>query len=181
MIDKEKVINGLEHEISRANIPTCGTDFIDCVEVALLRDAIALLKAQNKDSEIVRKAREGRILKHVGDGIIILNFGWWKGIVERDGFKVVPSVEDLQEVQEPRVMTIEEVTEDRPDVVWFDDRHYKLTYPAFVSNGKVTGWVVSLSQGCLERHNHIDGYGKTWRCWTSRPTDEQREVTEWKD
>lgn len=42
----EKVIKGLEHEISRANIPTCGTDFIDCVEVALLRDAIALLKAQ---------------------------------------------------------------------------------------------------------------------------------------
>lgn len=43
---REKVIKGLEHEISRANIPTCGTDFIDCVEVALLRDALALLKAQ---------------------------------------------------------------------------------------------------------------------------------------
>ena len=23
------------------------------------------------------------------------------------------------------------------------------------------------------------GYGKTWRCWTSRPTDEQREATPW--
>ena len=46
MIDREKVIKGLEHEISRASIPTCGTDFIDCVEVALLRDALALLKAQ---------------------------------------------------------------------------------------------------------------------------------------
>ena len=43
---REKVIKGLEHEIGRANIPTCGTDFIDCVEVALLRDALALLKAQ---------------------------------------------------------------------------------------------------------------------------------------
>lgn len=24
-----------------------------------------------------------------------------------------------------------------------------------------------------------DDYGITWRCWTSRPTDEQREVTAW--
>lgn len=46
MDKREKVIKWLEHEISRANIPTCGTDFIDCVEVALLRDALALLKAQ---------------------------------------------------------------------------------------------------------------------------------------
>lgn len=24
-----------------------------------------------------------------------------------------------------------------------------------------------------------DNYGKIWRCWTSRPTDEQREATPW--
>lgn len=47
-VDRETVIKGLEHEISRANIPTCGTDFIDCVEVALLRDALALLKAEGE-------------------------------------------------------------------------------------------------------------------------------------
>lgn len=23
------------------------------------------------------------------------------------------------------------------------------------------------------------GYGKTWRCWTARPTEEQREVVKW--
>ena len=23
------------------------------------------------------------------------------------------------------------------------------------------------------------GYGKTWRCWQQRPTDEQREATPW--
>lgn len=85
----------------------------------------------------------------------------------------------LLKAQEARLMTLEEVTEDKPDVVWFDDRHYKLTYPAFVSNGEVTGWIVSLSNGCLERHDHIDGYGKEWRCWTSRPTDEQREAVKW--
>lgn len=85
----------------------------------------------------------------------------------------------LLKEQEPRVMTLEEVTEDRPDVVWFDDKHYKLTYPAFVSNGEVTGWVVSLSKGCYERHDHIDGYGKEWRCWTSRPDEKRRAETPW--
>lgn len=24
-----------------------------------------------------------------------------------------------------------------------------------------------------------ENYGRTWRCWTSRPTDEQREATPW--
>ena len=86
----------------------------------------------------------------------------------------------LLKEQEPRVMTLEEVTEDRPDVVWFDDRHYKLTYPVFISNGEVTGWIVSQSRSCIERHDHVEGYGKRWRCWTSRPTDEQREAVKWK-
>ena len=100
---------------------------------------------------------------------------------EWDGHTPAQAIERIGKLkaQEPRVMTLEEVTEDKPDVVWFDDRHYKLTYPAFVSNGEVTGWIVSLSNGCLERHDHIDGYGKEWRCWTSRPTDAQREAIPW--
>ena len=28
-------------------------------------------------------------------------------------------------------------------------------------------------------HLHIDSYGKTWRCWTSRPTNEQRGAVKW--
>ena len=92
---------------------------------------------------------------------------------------VIDGIIALLKAQEPRVMTLEEVTEDRPDVVWFDDRHYKLTYPVFISNGEVTGWIVSQSRGCMERHDHVEGYGKRWRCWTSRPTDEQREAEPW--
>ena len=25
----------------------------------------------------------------------------------------------------------------------------------------------------------VDGYGEDWRCWTSRPTDEQRKAVKW--
>ena len=41
---REKVIKGLEHEIARTNI--ADLEWLDCVEVSLLRDALALLKAQ---------------------------------------------------------------------------------------------------------------------------------------
>ena len=27
----------------------------------------------------------------------------------------------------------------------------------------------------------IDKYNKGWRCWTQRPTDEQKEATPWKN
>ena len=29
------------------------------------------------------------------------------------------------------------------------------------------------------RRLYADNYGKTWRCWTARPTDEQREEVKW--
>ena len=41
MIDREKVIAGLEHEVVRTE-----SEWLDCVEVALLQDALALLKEQ---------------------------------------------------------------------------------------------------------------------------------------
>lgn len=52
---RKKVIEGLKHEINRADVPIYGTDFIDCVEVALLRDALALLEDQEKQSEHTHK------------------------------------------------------------------------------------------------------------------------------
>ena len=85
----------------------------------------------------------------------------------------------LLKAQEPRVMTLEEVTEDCPDVVWFDDRHVVRVFAASPKNENYHGWVKFIWRDGCERHDHIDGYGKEWRCWTSRPTDAQREATPW--
>lgn len=41
---RDKVIKGLEHEIARTKV--ADTEWLDCVEVALLRNALTLLKAQ---------------------------------------------------------------------------------------------------------------------------------------
>lgn len=29
--------------------------------------------------------------------------------------------------------------------------------------------------------HHFENYLKTWRCWTSRPTDEERQAAKWED
>ena len=41
MPDREKVIKGLEREVARTDL-----EWLDCVEVELLQDALTLLKAQ---------------------------------------------------------------------------------------------------------------------------------------
>lgn len=39
--------------------------------------------------------------------------------------------------------------------------------------------IVLIDQIAHLHHFGVDGYGIDWRCWTSRPTDEQMEATPW--
>lgn len=68
MPDREKVINGLEQFIADFK-PFCGNK----ADWQRVYDAIALLKAQDKDAEIIRKCRDGEVMKHVGNGVKGLN------------------------------------------------------------------------------------------------------------
>ena len=90
---------------------------------------------------------------------------------------VANRLEELLKAQEPRVMTISDFKDEgvyylealppfvlRPVIYrldYSDPRHYNFVwkYDQFTWN--------------------TDEYGKTWRGWTSRPTDEQREETPW--
>lgn len=85
----------------------------------------------------------------------------------------------LLKAQEPRVMTLEEVK-------MLDSDYYYLE--SMRSPGKELREIVgAYGLTCVTwpsitwaRQTMGDsGYGKTWRCWTSRPTDEQREATAW--
>jgi hypothetical protein len=131
MPDREKVIKGLEccskgdsADCDNCNYHGAMTD-VPC-ESTLMRDALALLKAQ-----------------------------------------------------EPRVMTLEEVNALDWDYCYLEQerlpgKEYRgmlgkyimtcVTWPSITA--------AKISQG-------KDNYGRTWRCWTSRPTDAQREATQW--
>ena len=83
----------------------------------------------------------------------------------------------LLKAQEPRVMTVDEVRTwvstpriDR-EPIWVE-----------IENG-VSAWIVSDEYWDMPIDANLssDLYGKTWRCWTARPTDEQREAVKWDD
>lgn len=132
MIDKEKVIKGLKAHLNR----TCNScpyeEGYSCID-PLLRDALALLKAQ-----------------------------------------------------EPRVLALEEVKGMK-----------RFTICAVEQRSKVKTKTFNAEYGCivtLGDYNFLDfglygntnrfrateaGYGYHWRCWSAKPTDEQRKAAKW--
>ena len=86
--------------------------------------------------------------------------------------------------QGPRVMTLEEVITSKPGtVVWLED----FDKPDVISGlfkrlfiyTKVIDFLIVKEEVNNEVTADLDVYGSEWRCWTSRPTYEQREVTPW--
>lgn len=41
--------------------------------------------------------------------------------------------------------------------------------------------IVSQASNLIEELMENEYYGKTWRCWSAKPTEEQREATPWQD
>ena len=85
---------------------------------------------------------------------------------------------ELLKEREARVLTLEEVT--GGDECWFEFRPapvgryadcYMNNNPEYTSayfTGKSTSSLFSNKD-----------YGKDWRCWSARPTDEQRKAVKW--
>lgn len=81
-------------------------------------------------------------------------------------------------------MTLEEVITSKPGtVVWLED----FDKPDVISGllkrlfiyTKVIDFLIVEEEVNNEVTADLDVYGLGWRCWTSRPIDEQREVTPW--
>lgn len=93
---------------------------------------------------------------------------------------------NMLKAQEPRVMTLIEVMahDNRDGCIWYETIGIS---PAFVfceGYRKQSGIIEILSPYFLQKPQYHcfkrkEEYGKTWRCWTSRPTDEQRKVVKW--
>lgn len=83
--------------------------------------------------------------------------------------------------QEPRIMTLDEV------------KNLRSLYDGAVWLEALSGLFPVLPEICMPNitffvaipfdhyHGYFDNkyYGKTWRCWTARPTHEQMEATKW--
>ena len=86
---------------------------------------------------------------------------------------------------EPRVMTRAELELAKLAPVWLDTHRNKiyngwaLCYDIQTGMG-ITGTRAGITDPSGRVHwLKLDDYGRTWRCWTSRPTDKQREAEPW--
>ena len=96
--------------------------------------------------------------------------------------RVINSAIALLKEQEPRVMTLEDVKQaEVGTVVWLEWR-----IESKINSGIFFRLINKGIDDSLEFHV-LDGfvaarlacYGTEWRCWTSRPTDEQRKAVKW--
>ena len=85
----------------------------------------------------------------------------------------------LLKAQEPRVMTLEEVAD------WHKkpESEREPIYVEYLPNSGlgISRWTIEYFgfNPNLYPNKNSGYYGKWLRCWTSRPTDEQREATPW--
>lgn len=126
-----------------------------------------MLETQKIIDSLLDQARDKDLLDN-GEG----------GIFASDA-EVLRTAAELLKAQEPRVMTLEEVK-------MLDSDYYYLE--SMRSPGKELREIVgAYGLTCVTwpsitwaRQTMGDsGYGKTWRCWTSKPTEAQREAEPW--
>lgn len=103
----------------------------------------------------------------------------------------------LLKEQEPMVLTLEEVKaigtqnycqiqDENTRLIWSEEG-YALhavmpTYYDFeLEDGEEEPIYLYYVGTDYFKHYDQNTYGKTWRCWSSRPTDEQRKAVEWDD
>jgi hypothetical protein len=90
---------------------------------------------------------------------------------------------------QPRVMTLDEIGNALKMPLWKETKSahkdlytgWVLAYDIQTGQG-ITGTRLGMSEpsGRMVWYK-LDDYGKKWRCWTARPTDEQRKAVKWDD
>ena len=79
--------------------------------------------------------------------------------------------------QEPRVMTLDEVKQAKGRDVWLELSVNVIT--AATIEGCGTGGICTRYESLKYTQYCVKPYG--WRCWTSRPTEEEREKVKWNE
>lgn len=115
-----------------------------------------LTEEERRDLENLRRVKRGESLKIVCRDYVIYNGEWYR--THRWDWPV-------GEVLKARLLSLEEykiraeMPLDKQDPVWEEWR--------------------SVDSGWMMPSHDYNGYGTSWRCWTSRPTDEQRAAEAW--
>lgn len=85
----------------------------------------------------------------------------------------------LLTAQQPRVLTLEEVRERKPFHLWAEDTEtgaqvFPVAYVGGLYVDSAEDWSVDP-----DHRNTPEYYGKSWRFWDKKPTNEQKEAVKW--
>ena len=80
--------------------------------------------------------------------------------------QAICEIMSMLEEQDPRVLAQDDI--EHTEVVWYEARRGLYIRP-MLTRGKTFG----------ENSVPWFQYGRDWRCWSSRPTDEQRKAVKW--
>lgn len=80
---------------------------------------------------------------------------------------------------EARVLTLEEV----PDAVfcYLEYKAYGTIEPAIFGEADIDDTIAFTTLEDGKDYLDLSDYYKAWRCWTARPTEEQRKAVKWDD
>lgn len=106
--------------------------------------------------------------------------------------KILPDVLSLLKEQEARVMALDEIKKDGSSFVWAEihSPHVQKMALIYCTVKQFEGWhesyLLSEESGVkwgrdAEDYNRdlFQGIHSGWRCWTARPTEEQRKAAAW--
>lgn len=83
----------------------------------------------------------------------------------------------VREPQKP--LTVEELGKGQRDFIWFErSTKYIVPIQILYVGADLVEYVQFSETGIC--YIGTDAYGKTWRCWAEKPTDEERKAVEWK-
>ena len=86
---------------------------------------------------------------------------------------------ELLKEQQPRVLKYEELFKEETFCLWYESKeHFPMMQVACIDGEYEDNEVFVAIDDAYE--NWMT-YGRTWRMWSSRPTEEQRKAEPWKD
>lgn len=103
-------------------------------------------------------------------------------------YELATSIEELLKAQEPRLLQIKEMAfleiavfiETNGDLEGKGtDLFLAIPYIYAVSQNMLGGYIAFIDCNTNVYDLQAIDYGKLWRCWTSRPTEEQRKAVKW--
>lgn len=120
---------------------------------------------------------EDRLVERIDpDGSAIIGWDESKVEIDEEGRSIWTTTMNIGQATNsrcdaPRVMTLEELKSCDRETIWFQVKSDN-TIQQLIQDGIATLIFIGLL------HNW-NGYGTVWRCWTTRPTDEQRKAAKW--